>query len=502
MLSSGLFDIIPDRQVVIQVVVVGVITYWTLWICYARCFHPLSRYPGPFWASVSRIWTVVHVLIGNAEAAQKVLHARYGPVVRIAPNELIINDPHDFYLSFRAPFSRYPDHFTSTDEKIHAKRRRNVSHVYTMTSILQSEKYLNECTAVFLEQLGKIAENKDTFDLHEWVRMYAYDVIGEHYFSKMFGFLKSGNDHLGFMGSTDTLVPVMTLSGVMPAYIRPLFMFAGFLFPRVRNALTALGKSNKAAETAVQDHLTERDKNRDGQRRADVLNKVLDIYFDSSEKADFDLDDVRLEAFGAFLAGSDTTAIFISATLYHIIKNRDVYDRLTKEIDQGTKEGLFSTPFITYNEAVKLHYLSACIKEGMRVHPSTALPFPRNAPKGGCDIAGHWVPETARVGVNAAVVQFDKSIFGDDADVFNPLRWIEGDTDKMNRYILQFGAGSWTCMGKHISMTEIYKIVPELLRSYHFELDDPRPMTTTSYWFYKPGPIKTRVTKRHPDIQA
>lgn len=122
-------------------------------------------------------------------------------------------------------------------------------------------------------------------------------MIGELYFSKMFGFLKSGCDHLGFMASTDTLIPVMTLSAVMPTYIRSVFMFAGILLPRVRNALTALGNLSKAAETAVQERLAQRDESKDGPERADVLNKVLDIYH--GKKADFDLDDVRLEAFGA-----------------------------------------------------------------------------------------------------------------------------------------------------------------------------------------------------------
>ncbi|KAF9889442.1 hypothetical protein FE257_007344 [Aspergillus nanangensis] len=499
-----------DSQLMWQVVVVGVVSYWAAWVFYTRWFHPLSRYPGPFWASVSRVWTVLHVYRGEAETEQRKLHERYGPVVRIAPNELAISDPHaiktiyginsgftksDFYLSFRAPFSRYPDHFTSTDEKVHAERRRIVNHVYSMTSILQSESYLDECTAVFLEQMGKIADRHDTFDLHEWARMYAYDVIGELYFSKMFGFLKAGRDHLGFMASTDTLIPVMTLSAIMPTYVRSLFMFGGILFPRVRNALAALGNLTKASESAVEDRLAQRGTGSEIAERADVLNKVLDIYHQNGKKADFDLDDVKLEAFGAFFAGSDTTAIFISGTLYHIIKNRDIYQTLTEEIDHATENGQLSSPFIAYNEAVKLPYLSACIKEGMRVHPSTGLTFPRNAPKGGCDVAGHWVPGNARVGVNAAVVHFDKAIFGSDADTFNPSRWLGDEADNMSRYILEFGAGSRTCMGKHIAMAEIYKAIPQLLRAYHFELAG-REMKTTSLWFYKPGRIDTKAKRR------
>lgn len=50
---------------------------------------------------------------------------------------------------------------------------------------------------------------------------------------------------------------------------------------------------------------------------------------------------------------------------------------------------------------------------------------------------GEWFPEGSRVGVNAAVIHFDRSIFGEDADEFQPERWFRPDAVKMDRYMFQ-----------------------------------------------------------------
>jgi hypothetical protein len=55
-------------------------TYWIGWIVYTRVFHPLARFPGPFWASVSRAWIVRSVIRGNPHETQRLLHAKYGAI--------------------------------------------------------------------------------------------------------------------------------------------------------------------------------------------------------------------------------------------------------------------------------------------------------------------------------------------------------------------------------------------------------------------------------------
>jgi cytochrome P450 len=145
---------------------------------------------------------------------------------------------------------------------------------------------------------------------------------------------------------------------------------------------------------------------------------------------------LHADHFGISLAGSDTTAAAITSILYHLMRSPSAYEKLNAEIEEAAASG-FLSPIIQYNEAVGLPYLSACCKEGMRLHPSVGLTLPRHVPKGGCMISGHWFAEGTRVGVNATVVQRDKNIFGNDADEFVPERWFGVDGARMERYMFQ-----------------------------------------------------------------
>lgn len=47
-------------------------------IVYYRFFHPLSRFPGPFWGSVTRLWITYHNIKGDEPETFQALHRRYG----------------------------------------------------------------------------------------------------------------------------------------------------------------------------------------------------------------------------------------------------------------------------------------------------------------------------------------------------------------------------------------------------------------------------------------
>lgn len=91
----------------------------------------------------------------------------------------------------------------------------------------------------------------------------------------------------------------------------------------------------------------------------------------------------------------------------------------------------------------------------MRIWPSVAFPYQRRTPPEGIEIASQWIPGSVLVGSNAFVIHRDKSVFGQDAAEFRPERWLESSPEQislMNRHMIQFGAGSRTCLGKNISI--------------------------------------------------
>lgn len=168
-----------------------------------------------------------------------------------------------------------------------------------------------------------------------------------------------------------------------------------------------------------------------------------------------------------------------------MLKNPQAYHRLQKEVDQADAEGRLSSS-VTFAESNELPYLIAVTKEAMRIHPSVGLSMPRVTPLSGATICGEFIPSGVTVGCNPYVMHRN-ICFGADADVFRPERWLDEKYAKeMDKALLTFGYGSRSCIGKNISLMEIQKLVPQLLRYYEFELCHPeKEWKTTNTWFIK-----------------
>lgn len=152
--------------------------------------------------------------------------------------------------------------------------------------------------------------------------------------------------------------------------------------------------------------------------------------------------------------GADTTAAAINSILYHLILNPDVYSKLTAEIENSMSNGTLSMP-VLYAQAIKFPYLESCINEGMRLHPSVGLTMPRLVSNGGTTISGFCSPLVIALVSMAQWFSMTRVFFGQDADIFNPTRWIDGDNGqhlKMEKTMIQFGASSRTCIGKNVGI--------------------------------------------------
>lgn len=171
-------------------------------------------------------------------------------------------------------------------------------------------------------------------------------------------------------------------------------------------------------------------------------------------------------------AGSETTAISLASVFYYLIKNRSCLENLLNELRTAVdNEAIENRPtgLISWAEAQKLPYLDACIKEGFRMHPAAGLPLERVVPPQGATICGEAIAGGVIVGCSAWILHRRPDVFGADVDVFRPERWLEADGEKlkmMNGTMFQFGAGPRTCIGKNISLMEIYKLVPSFLRRF------------------------------------
>jgi cytochrome P450 len=162
-------------------------------------------------------------------------------------------------------------------------------------------------------------------------------------------------------------------------------------------------------------------------------------------------------------AGSDTTAVAFRTTFYHLMRNPEKLAKAHAELDAALAAGSLSSP-VKYSECTtKLPYICAAIKEAMRMHPSVGLSMQRHAPEEGFESAGKFIPKGYRIGMNPAVVHYDKEVFGQDADDFRPERWLvsEEEWKAMDRNLLIFGAGTRLCIGKNVSFLIFILLEPE-----------------------------------------
>ena len=113
-------------------------------------------------------------------------------------------------------------------------------------------------------------------------------------------------------------------------------------------------------------------------------------------------------------------------------------------------------------------YFKACHLEVTRFQLSTLMIIPRYVSEGGMDLYGLHAPAGAEIGANSYVIQRHKKVFGDDADVFRPERWMEDDARALHleKHILTWRYGTRICLGKNIALMETYKLKSQVNKIY------------------------------------
>lgn len=286
--------------------------------------------------------------------------------------------------------------FTDLSEARHAANRRLYQATYSMTSLRHYEPFVDECAALFTRRLGDFAAADDErvamLDLRHWFQCYAFDVIGGITYGRRLGFLDRGEDVGRIIGAVEGNLAYGSFVGLFPRLHR-------FLFPLVTR--TAAGAGFDYVFRFTEDRI------RDAQARpqavpepggegAPAAQSFLDRFLDQQAAAPdkFTPFHVLIGCLANMIAGSDTTAISLSAVLYYLLKNPWCMRALQAEVDTCTAEGRLSA-FPKFTEAQQMPYLQAVIKETLRLHPATGLPLERVAPEGGATICGRFFPEGA-----------------------------------------------------------------------------------------------------------
>ncbi|PQE07773.1 cytochrome P450 protein [Rutstroemia sp. NJR-2017a BVV2] len=498
----------------------------------------LNKYPGPLLASFTDWWRFFDVYKRRSEITHQKLHAKYGDVVRLGPNSLSFANPkalktiyglnkgfvksHFYKVQQSVANGRaLPSLFSTTSEPFHAQLRRSVNSAFSMSSLVQYEPLVSRTTEIFLSRTADLfasSNNPCSCDFAKWLQFYAFDVIGEMTYSKRHGFLEENRDVDGIIaylgGLFDYVAPIGQLPFLDLLFLKnPIYLLLAkygivdATFPVARFAQQRMKERYpKTEKDGILPTVSPEVKTNKSQ--PDLLSKFIQAKHD---RPDFMTDQLVLTmAVSMAFAGSETTAISLSAVFYYLLKNERCMERLLQELDEKAREGYFEdkeTGLVSWTESQGLPYLDACIKEAFRLHPAPGLPLERVVPEQGMEIAGEWVKGGTIVGCNAWVIHHRREIFGEDVDVYRPDRWfVEEGKDReaeekrikeMNGTMLHFGMGARTCIGKNISLLEIYKLVPSMLRTFEIRLEDPsQEWKLHNAWFVRQLNFRTTFRKR------
>ncbi|CAN9129402.1 unnamed protein product [Alternaria alternata] len=426
-----------------------------------------------------------------------------GPIVRLGPNRYSVNDAEAtrillghtnaldksrYYIPFGSPTR--PNIFTEPRISAHKILRRPITALYSTTSLLSYECFVDTCNKILVNRLREYALNDKELDMRQMMQFYAFDVIGEITAGFRFGFMEDDGDKNNMIAPIDETVKKGALLGLVPEVIYPILYIAGIF-----KIKPAFQKVIDFAVLQIHKRTSGHTKSRDD--RQDFIDKLLPLELEGRITRMNTVD-----ACGSNIgAGSDTTAISLTATFAYLAMNPKACAKLRDELDKATSNGTLSDP-VTFQEAQRLPYLHAVIYESLRIHSAVGAPLTRVIGKEGATLVGQYFPPGTEVGVNPWVAHYNTEVFGPDAAKFVPERWLTDDAEKlsnMNRNFLAFGAGPRTCLGKNISLLEMFKVVPQVMRNFDFEIvADKRTAkgyAWKTYWFTKQD-CKCRVVER------
>lgn len=482
-----------------------------------RTWWRLRHIPGPFPASITNFQRARWVTTKRAHLILQDMHEKYGEVVRIGPNTVAFSNPEAiptvytartgfpksaFYATLQAYAPKGGNLqaiFNTQDDDMHKRLKTPIAPLFTPGNVPSFEGRVDEVLECLREKLDeKFIENSEVFNLGQWLQFFAFDVMGTLTFSKRYGFLETGKDVGGMLG---TIVDFMRSSA--PLTQIPWLDWAlrknriGDAFQRrfgVQASLGILGFVGRAIreKQGTMSNGENKDTGDKYGRGKDFLTRYIELQQNDPEVPPWA---VTAWTFSNVIAGSDSVGSLMRTTMFNLL----VYPHTLEKLYDELRSANLSHPFPKYSEVRNLPYLDACVQEGIRMHPPFALPFERVVPKGGVTILEHYLPAGTAVGGSPYVVNRHKGMFGEDAEFWRPERWLEKDEmhkKKLEQAMLTFGAGRRICLGRHVGILEIKKLIPFLILNYDIRIVDPEKFELENSWFFFQRGLYARIQKR------
>lgn len=400
-----------------------------------------------------------------------------GPLVRIAPDWVVTSDPAEIrrIWSLHSGYSRSPWYrglrfdpgkdtiITASDNKEHGRVRAHLLPGYQGRGLEDPEPVVDAQLAKFISLIERKYISSPTalrpLDMSNAMQFLTQDIISAIEFGAPFGYLDADADMYGIIAIFEGLLGSVMVMALFPwlvkllslPVVRPLLPKP--TDPRGPGRLLGLVKAHVDSRYDDGPH-----------REAKVRRKdVLQAFVESG----LSRDEVESEALIHMVGGTDTTALGLRSAVFFVASNAVAYRKLQLEIDAAVQDGgLSPSDIVPCARARAMPYLQAVIKEALRMWPPVMGLMARSSEKDDT-VCGLRIPAGTHVAWAALSVMRDRGVFGADADVFCPGRWLDAEPEQLKAMEgvqgLVFAGGTrWECLGKRLAQIELEKALFEV----------------------------------------
>ncbi|KAJ5548340.1 benzoate 4-monooxygenase cytochrome P450 [Penicillium frequentans] len=440
--------------------------YFVTLVFYRCFFHPLSQIPGPLLARTTYLyeWYYDLYLKGQFTFHLKQLHQAYGPIIRISPEEVHIDDP-DFLVG-----TQY--------HETHRIRRAALNPFFSKASVAKLIPVMWGPINIVCDRLGEACKSKESVNLKYLFSAITLDIMTAYCFSQepnaVFSpdFCRKEHDDL------DAFVEVSLLNSHIPWVMRAIYSLPDnvtrWLAPAMASILDLRQGRSKPRPNQNQDLSRQVEAIRNGQNESYKKSNHRTIFHDLLDSGlppkELERNRLRDEALGTVTAGSDTTAYVLRGAAYHVSANPDVNQRLYEELKAAILDPSPET-FPTLTELEKLPYLSAVVQESLRLCNPVTHRLCRKFPDKALRYQDYVIPPGWTVSMTSMLIHENESIYPEPYE-FRPERWLNGGREvrQLERYLVPFNRGVRVCLGLNLARAELFIILAVLFRQFKFDI--------------------------------
>jgi len=347
------------------------------------------------------------------------------------------------------------------------QQRKTASRMFTANLFKEHIWVVVRRNARKLRDLLESTKPGQQVDVFNLMNRFTLDTIGEIGFGKCIGSLEDPSSP--FLQSFDKAQQIAFQRFVMPVW-RPLRWLGIGQERETQKHFQLLDEYSRSVAQDLRKGLS-RDSSRAGIAWGDIeaRKSFVGLFLEDAKKRGENLSDDYLRdlVLNFLIAGRDTTAQALSWAIYCLCMNPECEAKARREI-----RDVCGVRGPAYDDMNRLRYVQAVLSEALRLFPSVPLDAKYTLSD---DVLpdGTVVPRGTTVFYNLYGMGRDQAIWGEDAHVFRPERWLEMESPPSNYAYPVFNAGPRECLGRRLAIVEMKTCLAMILPELSFRLAIP-----------------------------